>query len=68
MEMKKVKIRITKDIENLYQQYKPKVGKIYDAEYIESSISYQRGRDVCVINIADKRILVREDEFEIVEG
>lgn len=66
--MKKVKIRITKDIENLYPQYTPKVGKIYDAEYIESTITYQKGHDICVINIADKRIIVRDDEFEIVEG
>lgn len=65
--MKKCKIRITKEIEGIYQEYCPKFGKIYNAEYIESNITYQKGHAICVVNIAGKRIIVRENEFEIVE-
>lgn len=60
------KIRITKDIAGLYPQYKPKVGKIYDAEFIESTCVTRKAPPVCIVDIAGKRIIVRKDEFEIV--
>lgn len=63
------KIRITQEIPNLFPQYCPKVGKVYDAEYIEPTHSYPpRGDAVCVVNILGKRILLRKGEFEIVKG
>ena len=62
----KRKIRITKEITNLFPQYQPKVGQIYDAEYIEPYQSFQRFHPLCIINIAGKRIIIRHDEFEIV--
>jgi hypothetical protein len=68
MKVKKCKIRITKDIAGLYPECCPKVGKIYNAEYIDSTITYQRGRPICVIDIAGKRIIIREGEFEFVGG
>ena len=62
----KCKIRITKEIEGLYPEYRPKVGKVYDAEYIDSSKNYKKFPPVCIVNIADKRIIIRKKEFEIV--
>jgi hypothetical protein len=59
------KIRITKEIEGLYPQYQPKVGKVYPAEYIEP-FSKSQGSAICVVNILDKRIILRKGEFEIV--
>lgn len=60
------KIRIIKEATGLYPQYKPKVGKVYDAEYIEPYYNYQKGGPICVIRMAGKRIIIRKDEFEIV--
>ena len=68
MEMKKCKIRITKEIAGLFQECCPKIGKIYNAEYIDSNVRYQRGHPICVINMAGKRVVIRNDEFEIIGG
>lgn len=68
MEAKRCKIRITKEIAGLFPECCPKVGKIYNAEYIESTVTYQKGHAICVIDMAGKRIIIREDEFEIVGG
>lgn len=62
----KCKIRITKEIAGLFPECRPKVGKVYDAEYIDSSKAYKKFPPVCILNIAGKRIIVRKDEFEIV--
>jgi hypothetical protein len=62
----KCKIRITKEIAGHYQQYQPKVGKVYDAEYRESTWKQRNIPPICVINIAGKRITIRQNEFEIV--
>lgn len=68
MEVRKCKIRITKEIAGLYPECCPKVGKIYNAEYIDSTIRYQKGHAICVIDMAGKRVIIRNDEFEIVGG
>jgi hypothetical protein len=65
-EPRKCKIRITKEIEGLFPECCPKVGKIYNAEYVESTIVYQKGHAISVINMAGKRVIIREDEFELV--
>ena len=62
----KCKIRITKDIPGIFQRYQPQLGEIYDAEYIQSIRTYRTCAPVCVINMLGKRIIVRQDEFEIV--
>lgn len=62
----KCKIRITKDIPELFPECRPKVGKVYDAEYIESKYKRRKIPPICAINIAGKRIIIRNNEFEIV--
>ena len=64
--MIKCKIRIIKEIEGVYPEYRPKVGKVYDAEYIDSSKAYKKFPPVCILNISGKRIIIRKNEFEIV--
>lgn len=62
----KCRVRITKDIEGLFKECQPKKGKVYDAEYIDSSKEYKKFPPVCIINLAGKRIILRKTEFEIV--
>lgn len=62
----KCSIRIIKEVEGVFPEYRPKVGKVYDAEYIDSSTDYRKVPPVCILNIADKRIIIRKNEFEII--
>lgn len=62
----KCKVRIIKEVEGVYPEFRPKVGKVYYAEYIDSSKAYKKFPPVCIVNIACKRIIIRQDEFEIV--
>lgn len=65
---KQCKIRIVKEINDLFPQYRPKVGEIYDARYAESAYNkYNYTPAICVIDILGKQIMVRKGEFEIVE-
>ena len=64
--MKKCKVRIIKELEGVYPMYQPKVGKTYEAEYRKAYKSHQWYPAICIIEIAGKRIVVRESEFEIV--
>lgn len=63
------KIRIVKEITDLFPQYKPKVGGVYAARYAEAAYNKFRPTPaICVIDILGKQIMVRKGEFEIVEG
>ena len=64
--MMKCKVRIIKEIEGVFPEYRPKVGKVYEAEYIDSSKNSKKFPPVCIVNIAGKRIIVQKKEFEIV--
>ena len=63
---RKCKIRIIKEVMGIYPKYQPKQGKMYFAEYIEATNSGRKAAPICVIKMADKRVIVRNDEFEIV--
>lgn len=60
------KVRIIKELEEVFPEYQPKVGETYFAEYKPSYQSYQRFPPICIIKISGKRIIVRKDEFELV--
>lgn len=62
----KCKIRITQELMGVFPQYSPKVGQIYDAEYVDTSREYKKYPPVCIVEIAGKRIIVRASEFEVV--
>ena len=63
----KCKVRITKEIAGLFPECCPKKGKVYDAEYKEPYHSYQHFPPLCIITLAGKRIVIRQDEFELLE-
>lgn len=61
------KVRVTKDIADLYPHCKPEVGKTYFADYIAPyEDSAQTFKAICIVNVCGKRIILREGEFEIV--
>ncbi len=60
----KGKIKILRYLEGVFPEYQPEVGKVYDGEYFTSR---KRVADFAVIDIKDKKIVVRVGEYEIVE-
>lgn len=62
------KVRIIKYAEGVFPEYQPEIGKVYDAKYWEqTSDSMKKARPVCIIDVKDKHIALRKDEYEIVE-
>lgn len=63
------KVRIEKGLEGVWPEYQPDIGKIYDADYTPAKRNEKRSmnREFCVVDIKDKRIVLRRGEFEIVE-
>ena len=66
----KVKVRILRHLDGVYPKYQPTVGEIYEAEY-KKTTQRKNGRNyapVCFIEVLDKKICLRKEEYEIVEG
>ena len=62
------KVRITKYAEGVFAEYQPEIGKVYDAKYWkQESDNMKKVRPVCIIDVKDKSIALRKDEYEIVE-
>ena len=59
----KCKIRIISEIP-IFQRCQPVVGKIYDADYSPYKLARPAS---AVIIVNGKKVLVRQDEFELVE-
>lgn len=62
------KVKVIKDAEGVFPEYTPEVGRVYDAKYIPRSRK-KNGTGVaefCVIDMLDKKIILRGDEFEVV--
>lgn len=59
------KIRITRGLEGVWPQYQPVVGGIYDADYTPKT--GRSSPEMAVIIINGKPIVVRRNEFELVE-
>lgn len=63
------KIKIIKEILGLWPECRPEVGKVYDAKYVKPMTSgTAKARGVAIIDLAGKKILIRRNEFEIVEA
>lgn len=58
------KIRVIKEVIDIFPEYIPKVGMVYDAIYRNPR---RIMTEFCVIDVLDKRIVLRRGEFEIVE-
>lgn len=70
----KCQIKVIKELLEIFPEYQPKVGQIYDAE-----LSPQAGKrfdntwgsgkmEFCVITVLDKKIVLRKGEYEIVRS
>ena len=69
----KCQVKVIKEVLDIFQKYQPKVGKIYDAELSPSNSKcgrYYLGgkREFCVVNVLDKKIVLRKGEYEIVRS
>lgn len=66
------KIKVIKDLTEIFPKYKPQVGKVYDAKYIPRSRQIYKGNfshgnsEFCVVTILDKQIVLRSGEYELV--
>lgn len=67
------KIRILRELNGVFPKYQPAVGKVYDGVYVPPNphpsfrgINYSR--EFCVLDIADKKIIVRPGEYEMIGG
>lgn len=58
------KIKVNRHICGLFTEYQPELGKVYDAEYTRIG---RDKKELAIIDILDKKICLREGEFEIVE-
>ena len=66
--MKRVKIRVVKEVTDIFPEYRPDVGKVYEARYrprTREKCNAGIGA-FCVIDVLDKQIVLRSGEFEIV--
>lgn len=61
------KVRILKYANGVFPEYQPEIGKVYDAKYWKkTSDNMKKERPVCIIDVKDKHIALRKDEYEIV--
>jgi hypothetical protein len=59
---------IIKPLAGVFAEYQPEIGKVYDAKYIPRESKGIRGgnSEFCVIEVKDKWIILRRDEFAVV--
>lgn len=58
------KIKVVEQVLEIYPKYQPEVGKVYVAEYARIG---RLNKEIAVIDILDKKICLREGEFELLE-
>ena len=58
------KVKILHPLEGVYPEYQPEVGKIYDAVWCNPRV---KNTEFAIIDILDKKIVIRKEEFEVVE-
>lgn len=59
----KCRIKVIKEVLEIYPMYRPKLGKVYDAMKGKST---KKTKDFVIVDIRDKRIVLRKGEFEVV--
>lgn len=64
------KIRVIMEVSGIFPMYQPPIGSIHAAKYIPSA--RRPGGDgngeFCIVRILDKNIVLRRDEFELLEA
>lgn len=67
--MAKRRVKILKPLPGVYRKYQPEVGGVYEADY-RAGKRYPYGFNTfttCIIDVLDKRICLREGEYEVLE-
>lgn len=66
----KCEIKVIKEVLDLFPKYMPKVGQTYDALLSPSVLKGRTGgkAEFCVINVLDKKIVLKKGEYEIVRN
>lgn len=61
------RVKILKPLDGVFAKYQPEVGQIYDANYKPACRKKGTGTyaAVCVIDVLDKKIALKRDEYEI---
>ncbi len=63
------RVRILKPLPEVFPEYQPVVGKVYDAIYnlrFPDKAHCPRSH-ICIIDLKDKKICLRRDEYELLE-
>ena len=72
MKCKHCKIKVIKEVTDIFPKYRPQVGQVYDAVVspgylIRVSENSSHGKaEFCIIDVLDKKIALRKGEYEIV--
>lgn len=64
--METVKIRCIQEVMAIFAEYRPQRGKEYDAWKGNRPRKRKHAKDFVIVPIRDKRIVLREGEYEIV--
>ena len=56
-----VKIRCTQEVTEIYEKYRPKMGKVYEAI---KGRTQRKQKEFVVLSILDKQIILRLGEYE----
>ena len=69
--MIQVRVKVIKEVLDLFPECRPQVGAVYDAVYSPKVSRRQRAysgkAEFCVINFRGKHIVLREGEYEIIQ-
>ena len=58
------RIRVLRDVCDIFPRYRPTVGSVHDAVYNKPRMNLA---EFCLIDVLDKKIILRRGEFEIIE-
>lgn len=61
-----VKVRCIQEVTEIYANYRPELGKVYNAEKGNRPRKRKHQKDFVILNILDKRIVLRRGEYEVV--
>lgn len=65
-------IKVIREVTDIFPKYRPKVGAVYDADYSpgrwKQETTTSAKAEFAVVDVLDKRIVLRSGEFEIVGG
>lgn len=62
----RIKIRCIQEVMSIFAEYRPECGKVYDAWKGSRPRKRKHSKNFVIVPIRDKRIVLREGEYEIV--